>query len=90
MSAKLKPAARQVIVITGASSGIGVARAITAAKRGAPGGSVLLQRAAGRIVGRIRAHRGTAMHVVTDVSRREDHQDLAHETFKALGGSTPG
>ena len=87
MSARLKPLAEQVVVITGASSGIGLATAYAAAKRGA---RVVLSSRNGseleRIVGRIRADGGTAMHVVADVSRREDLQNLADETTKAFGG----
>ena len=87
MAVKLKPVTEQVIVITGASSGIGLATAIAAATRGA---RVVLSSRNGpeleRIVGRIRGEGGTAMYVVADVSRSEDLQNLADETIKAFGG----
>ena len=87
MSVNLKPVSEQVIVITGASSGIGLATAYAAAKRGS---RVVLASRNGpeleRIVGSIRASGGTAMHVVADVSRREDLQRLADEAIKTFGG----
>jgi len=68
MSLKLKPLDQQVIVITGASSGIGLLTAREAARRGAK--VVLVARgeqALAEIVAQIRAGGGEAEHVVADV-----------------------
>jgi NADP-dependent 3-hydroxy acid dehydrogenase YdfG len=73
MKAKLKPLAEQVLVITGASSGIGLATARAAPKKFAKvvlssrNSKSLLQ-----IEQDIRAEGGEAIHVVTDVTKRED------------------
>lgn len=86
MSAKLKPLAEQVIVITGASSGIGLATAQAAAREGA---SVVLasrnEEALAQAAQAIRAEGGKAIHVVTDVSRREDVEALADAACEAYG-----
>ena len=68
MSAKLKKLADQVIVITGASSGIGLATAETAAKKGA---KVVLAARSGKtldeVAGRIKAAGSEALAVPCDV-----------------------
>lgn len=87
MGATLKPLADQVIIITGASSGIGLATARKAAEAGAR--VVLASRngeALAEIERDIRAKGGTAIHVVTDVSKREELEHLASEAITAFGG----
>ncbi|HEX4765236.1 MAG TPA: SDR family oxidoreductase [Lichenihabitans sp.] len=87
MVAKLKPLSDQTIVITGASSGIGLSSARRAAERGA---RVVLSSRNGpeleKIVEGIRGKGGRAAHVVADVSKREDLDRLAEEAIKAFGG----
>ena len=76
---RLKPLADQVIVITGASSGIGLATAKMAAERGAR--VVLAARtreALAQAVDEInQAGPGRASFVEADVSRHEDHEKIA-------------
>jgi len=87
MQIRHEPLREQVIVITGASSGIGLATARAAARRGARvvlaarNGAVLND-----IVRDIQEQGGEARAVVTDVSRREDVEALAAETLRAYGG----
>ncbi len=82
-----KPLHRQVIVITGASSGIGLATARMAAERGARvvlaarNGDVLAD-----ICGAIEAAGGSAVYVAADVGRREDVQAIANKAVAAFGG----
>lgn len=80
-----KPVASQVIVITGGSSGIGLATAIEAARRGA---RVVLaarnRQSLDEAVGSIRAQGGEAIGVPTDVTDAAQVQALAvaaEETF---------
>src|SRR3954447_1160581 len=83
---KLKPLAEQVIVITGASSGIGLATAETAAKRGAK--VVLAARSENvlqEVVGRIRAAGGDAAAVACDVADREQVERLAGAAVARYG-----
>jgi short-subunit dehydrogenase len=86
MSPSLKPLEEQVIVITGASSGIGLATALAAAERGAR--VVLAARSAltlSDVVERIRAGGGEAVFVVTDVADRLQVEALASAAIAAYG-----
>jgi short-subunit dehydrogenase len=86
MSVKLKPLNEQVIVITGASSGIGLCTAESAAKQGAK--VVLAARSAAtldEIVTRIRSAGGEAMAVACDVADRGQVQALADAAIGQFG-----
>src|SRR4051812_20127923 len=87
MSVSLKPVREQVIVITGASSGIGLATAQAAAARGAR--VVMASRneeALVECVKQITAAGGKAVHVVADVSRRADVERIASTAVQHYGG----
>ena len=82
-----KPLNEQVIVITGASSGIGLATARMAVERGAK--VVLVARSAEALAtesARIAAKGGEALHVVADVGSREALQVAADRAVAAFGG----
>ena len=84
---KLKPLPQQTIVITGASSGIGLATAYAAAKAGAQ--VVLAARnedALHEIVHTIIANGGKAVYCVTDVSSHEQIDHLAQFAIDTYGG----
>lgn len=82
-----KPLADQVIVITGASSGIGLATAYRAASRGARVVLVARNKAAlDAAVGAIGADGGQALAVVADVADRNQVQDVADAAIRAFGG----
>jgi short-subunit dehydrogenase len=86
MSIKLKPLDQQVMVITGASSGIGLATALAAAKRKVK--LVLAARSTevlDNVVRRITDQGGEAIAVPTDVSRLEDLQNLAKTAIARFG-----
>jgi short-subunit dehydrogenase len=86
MSVSLKPLDQQVIVITGASSGIGLATAEAAAREGAK--LVLAARSAGtlqQIVERINAQGGEAIHVVADVGDRAQVERIAETAIGRFG-----
>jgi NAD(P)-dependent dehydrogenase (short-subunit alcohol dehydrogenase family) len=88
MKVSLKPLGEQVVVITGASSGIGRVTAREAARRGAR--VVLVSRDDAdlrTVVDEIRAAGGRATHVVADVADRaalERAAEVARETFGGL------
>jgi short-subunit dehydrogenase len=87
MTIKLKKLTDQVIVITGASSGIGLVTARMAAKRGAR--LVLNSRneeALRRVCDEIRATGGEAVHVAGDVGQLDDVQKIADEAIRRFGG----
>jgi short-subunit dehydrogenase len=86
MSAKLKPLAEQVIVITGASSGIGLATAEAAAKQGA---KLVLgarsEQAMNDIVAGINDAGGEAIFVPCDVADRRQVDELAAAAIGRFG-----
>ena len=86
MSTKLKKLADQVIVVTGASSGIGMVTAETAAKRGA---KVVLagrgERTLHEIAARITSAGGEALAVVCDVADAAQVQRLADAAVAKFG-----
>ena len=83
---KLKPIGAQVVVITGASSGIGRATAIMAAARGA---TVVIaarnQHALDALADEIAASGGRAVAIACDVSDPESILHLADETIARCG-----
>ena len=87
MSLKLKKLSDQVVVITGASSGIGLVTARMAAKRGA---RLILnsrnEEVLRRVCDEITEAGGEACHVAGDVARLEDVQNIANEAFRRFGG----
>jgi NAD(P)-dependent dehydrogenase (short-subunit alcohol dehydrogenase family) len=86
MKPRLKRLADQVIVITGASSGIGLATARRAAGRGAA--IVAAARSAGalnRLVGEIRGGGGRAIAVVADVGVEDDVRRIGAEAVAQFG-----
>ncbi|OON68483.1 SDR family oxidoreductase [Hymenobacter sp. CRA2] len=86
MKLKLKPLAQQVIVITGASSGIGLVTARMAARQGAK--VVLAARnaeALRELADEIRAQGGQALAVPTDVGSEEEMMRLAAAAVAEFG-----
>lgn len=82
-----KPLDRQVVVITGASSGIGLTTAKSAAAQGAK--VVLASRnaeALGRVVAEITDLGGQAIAMPADTGRRADVQAVADAAVAAFGG----
>lgn len=86
MAIKLKPISQQVMVITGASSGIGLATAEAAAKKGAK--LVLAARSQttlAEIVARFNSEGVEAIFVATDVANRADVQHVADAAVARFG-----
>ncbi|WP_137288037.1 SDR family oxidoreductase [Natronorubrum halophilum] len=87
MNGELKPLEEQVIVITGASSGIGLTTARMAADRGAT--LVLAARsedALRELAEEIDDEGGDAEYVVADVRNREDVREIARVATDTYGG----
>ncbi|BAY43371.1 short-chain dehydrogenase/reductase SDR [Scytonema sp. HK-05] len=87
MAISLKPLRNQVVVITGASSGIGLVTARMAAKQGAK--LVLAARnedALRQLVDEIRGLGGQAIYVVADVGQEEDVNRIAQRAIAEFGG----
>jgi short-subunit dehydrogenase len=87
MTVKLKKLSDQVIVITGASSGIGLVTARLAAKRGAR--LVLNARneeALRQVTDEISAEGGEAVYVVGDVGKFDNVGKIAQEAIRHFGG----
>jgi NAD(P)-dependent dehydrogenase (short-subunit alcohol dehydrogenase family) len=86
MVVKLKPIAEQVVVITGASSGIGLVTARIAASQGA---SVVLaarnRRDLEAAVERFRQAGGKAAHCVADVTDPEQVEEIANTAIREFG-----
>ena len=87
MAVKLKNLKDQVIVITGASSGIGLTTARMAAERGAT--LVLASRnedALAKLTDEINSSGGAAVYVVADVGNEGDVKKIAAEALNKFGG----
>ena len=87
MGVQLKKLKEQTIVITGASSGIGLVTARMAAKAGAQ--LVLAARseeALRQLTDEIKEAGGEAIYVVADVGREEDVRDIADAAIHRFGG----
>ena len=82
-----KPLSEQVVVVTGASSGIGLATAYRAAGRGARVVLVARNKAAlDAAAAAIRSDGGQALAVVADVADRKQVQAVADAAVRAFGG----
>lgn len=87
MAISLKPLRNQVIVITGASSGIDLVTARMAAEQGAK--LVLAARngdALRQLVDEIRSKGGQAIYVVADVGQEDDVNRIAEAAIAEFGG----
>jgi short-subunit dehydrogenase len=87
MKVRLRRLRDQVVVLTGASSGIGLVTARLAARRGAR--LVLAARSdeeLHRLAGEVAARGGQAVPVAADVGREEDVQRIADAAVERFGG----
>lgn len=87
MAVKLKKLGKQVMVITGASSGIGLATARMAAEQGTR--LVLAARsenALQQLTNEIKSNGGKAVYVVADVSKQADVREIARAALEEFGG----
>lgn len=86
MSIMLKPIREQVIAVTGASSGIGLATALAAAEQGA---KVVLsarsEHTLADVVQQIRSAGGSAISVVADVGKRDEVEKIASAAIAEFG-----
>lgn len=83
---QFRPLNEQVVVVTGASSGIGLATALLAAERGAQ--VVAIARSAGvldELVQTIGEHGGQALAVVADVADRAQLEDALRQALARFG-----
>jgi len=87
MRVRQKPLDQQVIVITGATSGIGL---VTAKRAAAQGASLVLvarsQQTLDAVADEIKAEGGRAITVVADVGDEAQVQAVADKTLEAFGG----
>src|SRR5918992_118804 len=87
MKLRLKPLPQQVVVITGASSGIGLTTAEMAADAGA---RVILssrnEKDLLEVVNRIRARGGRAFHIASDVADPDAVESIANLAVEQFGG----
>lgn len=86
MGISLRPLSEQVMVITGASSGIGLATAVAAAREGTR--LVLASRSKEGLADaqrQVEEAGGEATHVVADVSRRKDAERIAQAALDRFG-----
>jgi short-subunit dehydrogenase len=86
MKVRLKPLDQQVVVLTGASSGIGLATALAAGKQGAK--LVLTarsKRTLDEVTAWINANQGEAIAVVADIGEREQVEAVARAAIERFG-----